>query len=59
MPKYVVITTQERGVFAGEVAEDAVPGPVLQVENMRNCLYWTILDCTPEARAAWEAAPWQ
>jgi hypothetical protein len=89
-PKYYLVTTSYRGVFAGELIEDR--GDVVVLAEARNCVYWdretkgflglaatgptqgcrigpkvpsitlrgvtAIAECTLEARARWESAPW-
>ena len=39
MSKFVLVTTEFRGVFAGELA--AQQGNFITLENARNCLYWS------------------
>lgn len=36
----VLVTTEFRGVFFGELAEDNSPGNVV-LKNARNCIYWS------------------
>lgn len=36
----VLVTTEFRGVFFGELAEDNAPGNVV-LKNARNCIYWS------------------
>ena len=38
--KKVLITTEFRGVFFGELSEDNAPGNVV-LKNARNCIYWS------------------
>lgn len=88
--RYVLVTTEFRGVFAGYATD--VDGDVIKLRRGRNCLYWSrdmrgfeglavfgpsescrigpaanialrkitaVVECTPEAEAAWESAPWK
>lgn len=36
----VLVTTEFRGVFFGELTEDNSPGNVV-LQNARNCIYWS------------------
>ncbi len=87
--RYVVVTTEHRGVFAGYASD--TDGDQIKLRDARLCLYWStdvkgfmglagagptkrcrigppaditlrnitsVIECTPEATAAWEEAPW-
>lgn len=88
---HVLVTTEHRGVFFGEIEGEPSKEQVT-LKNARNCVYWTaslkgvfglavdgpgegckigpatktktlygitsVDECTPEAVAAWERAPW-
>ncbi len=39
--KYVVVTTEFRGVFFGEVKNDKKLPAEITLKNVRNCIYWS------------------
>lgn len=38
--KWVLITTESRGVFAGELKDDSKAPSEITLLNARNCIYW-------------------
>ena len=38
--RFVVVTTRDRGVFAGELANMDAKAGTCELKHVRNCLYW-------------------
>jgi hypothetical protein len=41
MTKPVIVTTEFRGVFYGEIKEDSKAPAEITLTNVRNCIYWS------------------